>query len=460
MADRVPNVVVIGAGFAGINLVQGLKRTRCNVAMFDRHNYHLFQPLLYQVASAALSPADIAYPIRRIFRKQCNVQVILGEVEAVHLDRRTITVQGIEQDYDYLAVATGSTDSYFGKDDWAKTAVGLKTVDDATEIRKRILVAFEEAENELDAESRRAKLTFVVVGGGPTGVELAGALREIAVQDIQKDFRNIDTSTTRVLLIEANERLIKQFDPKLSARAKSDLEKMGVEVRTGDRVTQLDAGGLNIGDERIEAQTVFWAAGVQASPLGRTLGVELDRGGRVRVLPDLSVPGHPEVFVMGDLASIVDPKTKQPVPGLAPAAIQMGQHVARLLRDEIELGVRPPEHRPAFDYWNKGTLATIGKNKAVADIAGLKFGGFIAWLAWGLIHVMFLVSYRSRLAVMATWGWNYLMNARPARLITGGRLPVIRTVRDVTPNAPGTREPISSMPYCDEVAATPSASPA
>ena len=431
---RIPNVVVIGAGFAGVNLVLGLRKSRANVVIFDRHNYHLFQPLLYQVASAALSPGDIAYPIRRIFRWQQNVQVVLGEVSSIDLDKKLITVQGTTQDYDYLVIATGSTHSYFGKDEWAKTAIGLKSIDDATDIRKRILIAFEEAENELDEASRRAKLTFVIVGGGPTGVELAGALREIAVQGIQKDFRNIDTSTARVLLVEANDRLIKQMDPKLSERSRQDLLKMGVEIKLNSRVTAVDATGLSIGDERIDAQSIFWAAGVQGSALSRTLGVELDRAGRVKVLPDLSVPGHPEVFVAGDLAFFTDAKTGLPVPGLAPAAIQMGQHLGKLLKRELADGPLPPEERRPFKYWNKGTMATIGKNKAVADIAGLKFGGFVAWLMWGLVHIMFLVSFRNKFSVMVTWIWTYLFNGRGARLITGSMVPTVRKVRDVTPS--------------------------
>lgn len=442
---RVPNVCVIGAGFAGIHAVRGLRKARANVVIFDRHNYHLFQPLLYQVASAALSPGDIAYPIRRIFRSQKNVQVVLGEVSSIDLEKKLITVQGTTQDYDYLVIATGSTHSYFGKDEWAKSAIGLKTVDDATDIRKRILMAFEEAENELDEASRRAKLTFVIVGGGPTGVELAGALREIAVQGIQQDFRNIDTSTARVLLVEANDRLIKQFDPKLSERAKEDLVRMGVEIKLNSRVTAVDALGLNIGDERIDAQNIFWAAGVQGSAVSRTLGVELDRAGRVKVLPDLSVPGRPEVFIAGDLASYVDTKTNQPVPGLAPAAIQMGQFVGKLLRREIEEGPHAPADRGEFHYWNKGTMATIGKNKAVADIAGLKFGGFFAWVMWGLVHIMFLVSFRNKISVMATWIWTYLFNGRSARLITGAMVPAVRKVRDVTPS------PIPAVPVTARV---------
>lgn len=435
MAERIPNVVVVGAGFAGVHVVKQLRKVRCNVAVFDRHNYHLFQPLLYQVASAALSPADIAYPIRRIFRGQTNVSVVLGEVQSVDLTRRTITAQGIEQDYDYLVLAAGSTHSYFGKDEWAKTAIGLKSIDDALDMRKRILTAFEEAENEMDERSRRAKLTFVIVGGGPTGVELAGALREIAVKDIQRDFRNIDTSTARVILFDGNDRLIKGFPPELSERAKMDLEKLGVEVRLNSRVTNVDAQGLNVGDERIEAQNIFWAAGVQAAGISHTLGVELDRAGRVKVLPDLSVPGHPHVFVAGDLANVMDPKSNQPVPGLAPAAMQMGRHIGRLIRTEINMGPKAPSTRPAFHYVDKGTMATIGKNKAVADIRGWRFGGFLAWLMWGFVHLMFLISFRSKVFVMWTWIWDYLFNARSVRLITGEMRFSIRKVRDVTPSA-------------------------
>jgi NADH:ubiquinone reductase (H+-translocating) len=442
---RVPNVVVVGAGFAGVHVVKGLRRARANIAVFDRHNYHLFQPLLYQVASAALSPGDIAYPIRRIFRSQANVQVILGEVSSIDLKRKVITVQGVEQDYDYLVIATGSTHSYFGKDEWARTALGLKTVDDALAIRKRVLTAFEDAENECDEASRRAKLTFIVVGGGPTGVELAGALREIAVNDIQKDFRNIDTSTARVMLIEANERLIKQFSQKSSDRAKRDLEKMGIELRLNSRVTEVDSTGLEIGSERINAQNIFWAAGVQASSLSRTLGAPLDRAGRVQVLPDLSVPGHPEVFVAGDLASLVDPKTQQPVPGLAPAAMQMGKHIARVLRTELESGPRDPSTRQPFRYFDKGMMATIGKNKAVAEIWKLKIGGFIAWAMWGVVHLMFLISFRSKVFVMWTWIWNYVFTGRSVRLITGESNSSIRKVRDVTPSA----VPMTPAPQID-----------
>ena len=341
-----PNVVVVGAGFAGLRVVQGLAHMPVNVALIDRHNYHLFQPLLYQVATAALSPADIAFPIRRIFRSQKNVSCVLGNVSQIELSRKCLTVDNSQEiDYDYLVVATGATHSYFGKDDWLSNAPGLKTIDDALYIRKRILLAFEEAENELDASAQRAKLTFVIVGGGPTGVELAGALRQIAVKEIQKDYHHVDTSTARVMLVEANERVLKSFHPDLSARALRDLEKLGVEIRLNARVTSVSDEGIMIGEERIDANNVFWAAGVLASPLGKTLGVELDRAGRVIVQPDLSLPGYPNVFIAGDLASVTYGKNNKPVPGVAPAAMQMGTYIARIIAQEIVSG-RPVENRP------------------------------------------------------------------------------------------------------------------
>ena len=435
MANRKQNVVVIGAGFAGSNVARGLRDAPVQVALFDRHNYHLFQPLLYQVATAALSPADIAFPIRQVFRKQQNVDVVLAEVSRIDLEKKVIGVQNLEIDYDYLVIAAGSTHSYFGHDEWRLLAPGLKTVDDAIAIRKKILLAFEEAEHELDEASRRAKLTFVIVGGGPTGVEMAGAVREIAADNLPRDFRSIDTKTARVILVEANSRLIKTFPEKLSARAKSDLEKMGVEIRLNSRVTHIDTDGLNIGDERLDAANIIWAAGVQASPLGKSLGATLDRAGRVMVQPDLSVPGHPEVFVVGDLASICDAATNQPVPGLAPAAMQMGTYVSKIIRAETLYGQAQDKREP-FKYWDKGTMATIGKAKAVADIKGFKFGGFFAWATWCLVHVMFLVTFRSKVLVMLNWAWNYLMGSNGARLITGEFDQHIRRPRDVTPNLP------------------------
>ncbi len=428
-----PNVVVIGAGFAGLRVVQGLADVPVNVALVDRHNYHLFQPLLYQVATAALSPADIAFPIRPIFRKQKNVEIVLGDVKSIDLARKCLCVDGSQEiDFDYLVLATGATHSYFGQDAWMERAPGLKTIDDALHIRKRILLAFEEAENELDEASRRAKLTFIVVGGGPTGVELAGALRQIAVQEIQKDYRYVDTSTARVLLVEANDRVLKTFDPRLSEHARKDLEKLGVEVCLNARVTEIDDHGVMIGAERIDANNVIWAAGVLASPLGKTLGVELDRSGRVVVNPDLSVPGHPKVFIAGDLASATYGESKHPVPGVAPAAMQMGTHVAKIIRQEILSNVRL-EKRIPFDYWDKGSMATIGKAKAIAEIKGWRFTGLFAWMMWSVIHLMFLITFRSKMTVMVNWIYTYLFRSSGARLITGDFKPRIRKFRDVTP---------------------------
>ena len=433
MPNRIPNVVVVGSGFAGLHCCRGLRKTPVNIALFDKNNYHLFQPLLYQVATASLSPADIAFPIRSIFRGQKNVDCILSEVTSVDLARSIICAGDLCVDYDFLVIAAGATHSYFGHGEWDKVAPGLKRIEDAIEIRKRILLAYEEAEHELDEAARRAKLTFVVVGGGPTGVELAGALREIAVEQIQKDYHNIDTSTARVILVEANDRVLKQFAKSLSEKAKQTLLKMGIELRLNGRVTQIDDGGVCVGDERISANNVFWAAGVQANPIGRTLGVPLDRAGRVLVKPDLSVPGYPNVFVIGDLASIVDTKTNQPVPGLAPAAMQMGDHVAKVIRQQVRGGVKVEDRLP-FSYFDKGTMATIGKARAVADIRGWKFSGLFAWLLWSGIHLMFLIGFRSKIVVMINWIWTYIFDNKGARLITGEFKPKITKMRDVTPD--------------------------
>ncbi len=415
--NRRPRVIVIGAGFAGVKVAKGLARSDCDILLFDRHNYHLFQPLLYQVATAGLSPGDIAYPIRRVFRSQQNVQVVMAHVDSVDLKLRIVRTEDEELGYDYLVIAVGATHSYFGKPEWEKFAPGLKTVDDATEIRKRVLLAFEEAEQEADPHERRAKLTFVVIGGGPTGVEMAGALREIASSDIPKDFRFIDTKTARIILLQGGDRLLPAMHPILSARAKDDLESMGVEVRLNSRVTNIEKHAVWIGKERLEAENIIWAAGVQGQPIAKTLGVPLDKSGRVIVDEDLSVPGFGEVFVIGDAAAALDCDTKQPVPGVAPAAMQMGAFVARQIRDNLSFG--KTFDRPAFNYIDKGTMATIGTAKAVADIKGIRFGGLLAWLMWGLIHVMFLISHRSKLVVMVQWTFGYVLGSRAVRLITG-----------------------------------------
>ncbi len=416
-----PRVIVVGGGFGGLRVVKRLRRLPADVEVLDRHNYHLFQPLLYQVASAVLSPAEIAYPIRRIFRRQQNVSVHLAEVRGVDLTRQVVVLSdGAEHAFDYLVLAAGATHSYFGHDEWAASAPGLKTIDDALEIRRRVLMAFEQAEHEADDDARRAMLSFVVVGGGPTGVELAGALKEIAVQSIPRDFRNVDTTTARVILVEANDRLLAAMPAPCSERARRSLQRMGVEVRLQSKVTQVSAQGVRIGDEFIAAANVLWAAGVTASPIARSLAVELDRAGRVIVERDLSVPGHPNVFVIGDMAHVKDIKRGGAVPGLAPAAMQMGDFVGKLLDHEIR-DMRSRDDRPAFRYRDKGTLATIGRARAVAHIAGMNFSGVFAWLLWSVVHITFLIGFRSKLFVMLGWAWNYIMFSRGARLITGER---------------------------------------
>jgi NADH dehydrogenase len=409
--------VVIGAGFGGINVCKALKGAKAVVSLVDKQNYHLFQPLLYQVAGAALSPADVAYPIRRIFRAQKNVRVCLAQATGINLAERRIEFHKDSTHFDYLVLAAGATHSYFGHDEWRLEAPGLKSIEDAVEIRKRILLAFEEAEYELNETTRRAKLTFVIVGGGPTGVELAGVLKEIAVDTIKDDFHNVDTSTARIVLIDASSRLLPTFDPELSARAQRDLERMGIEVILNSSVTQVDAHGVALGDTRIEAQNVFWAAGVKASPLAQTLGVPLDRAGRVVVNPDLSIPGHKQVFVIGDMAAAQDALTGAPVPGVAQAAIQEGAFVGEIIKHELQ--TNQTNRRPTFAYRDKGSMATIGKAKAVAQIGNLKFGGLTAWLLWSFVHVAFLVGFRNKVFVVLSWVWNYTLSARGARLIVG-----------------------------------------
>ena len=415
-AESRPRILVIGCGFAGLSAARELERARARVTVLDRKNHHLFQPLLYQVATAALSPGDIAAPIRNIVRRQKNTTVLLGEVSAIDPDARIVRTGGREISYDYLIVAAGAVDSYFGHDGWRPFAPGLKTIDDALEMRRRILLAFERAEWEQDPAARRELLTFCVVGGGPTGVELAGALAEIARHSLVRDFRDIDPSQAKVVLIEAADRVLPAFPAELSGKAARQLEALGVTIRTGVKVTKIDDGAVWLGSERVGARTALWAAGVAASPLARSLGVPLARHGRVPVRPDLSVPGRPEIYVAGDLASIA--RDGKPVPGLAPAAMQEGRHAARNVRRAIAGRPTLP-----FRYVDKGTLATIGRSRAVADIRGWQISGFFAWAAWLGIHIFFLIGFRNRLLVMFEWAWAYLTWQRGARLITGGEIP-------------------------------------
>lgn len=432
-----PRVVIVGGGFGGLNAARALAGAPVDVVLVDRSNHHLFQPLLYQVATAALSPADIASPIRKVLKKQANATVVLAEAREVDPEREVVRTELGDIGFDFLVLAAGATHSYFSNDQWAPFAPGLKTIDDATEIRRRFLLAFEAAELERDPDARQAALTFVVVGAGPTGVELAGALSEIAHEAIPHDFKMVDTTTARVVLVELKDRVLPAMDERCSADAHRALEELGVEVMVGTEVTAIDEGGVTMGDDRIAADNVFWAAGVQASPLGRSLGVELDRAGRVKVEPDLTVPGHARIFVIGDQAHAVDPETGAMVPGLAQGAIQGGRYVAGVIAAEAEAaaaGRSAPEREP-FRYRDKGTLATIGRNKAVADIRGLKMRGFVAWFLWVVVHVMFLVSFRNRIAVMSGWVWSYLFYDRGARLITGNRKVKVRRSLFVPPDA-------------------------
>ena len=404
-------MAVLGAGFAGLAAARALARAPVKVVVVDRRNHHLFQPLLYQVAAAALNPADIAQPIRRVLRRQRNAEVLLAEVTGVDLARRRVLLADGEIEYQQLILATGATHSYLGHPDWAALAPGLKTVEDALEIRRRVLTAFERAEREPDAGRRRALMTFVIVGGGPTGVELAGALAEIARRTLAADFRHIAPERSRVVLVEAAPRVLPTYPEALSGSARRQLERLGVEVHTGAPVSAIDEGGAVVAGDRLEAATVLWAAGVEASPLARSLRTALDRAGRVRVNPDLSVPGHPEAYVVGDLAWLEE--DGRPIPGVAPAAIQEGRHAAknvlRALRGEPGL---------PFHYRDKGLLATIGRGAAVAAIGRVRLTGLLAWLAWLLVHIYFLIGFRNRLAVLLQWAWSYLTFERGARLIT------------------------------------------
>ncbi len=416
------HVVIIGGGFGGIAAARALKRAPVRLTIVDRRNHHLFQPLLYQVATAALNPSDIASPIRRIVRRQRNAYVILGEATSIDTRRKIVRLADNESEvaYDYLIVATGATHSYFGHDEWIEPAPGLKTLEDAVEIRRRVLVAYEAAEREVDASEVANWMTFVIIGAGPTGVEMAGALAEISRRVLERDFRKIDPGRARIILIEAGPRVLPAMSPESSASARRQLERLGVEVITDSPVTAIDDRGVTHGGARLDSRTVIWAAGVAASPLGKALGAEvkLDRAGRVIVNQDLSVAGADGVFVIGDLASISS--GGRPVPGLSPAAMQEGRQAAR----NIVRSIRGEPTLP-FRYRDKGTLATIGKAAAVADIAGLHLSGLVAWLMWLFVHIFFLIGFRNRFIVIVEWAWTYVRNDRGARLITGDVEPLL-----------------------------------
>jgi NADH:quinone reductase (non-electrogenic) len=435
-AER-PRIVIIGGGFGGLYAARALARADVQVTLIDRRNHHLFQPLLYQVATAALNPADIAAPIRGVLRGQDNARVVLGEATGIDTARRQVQLDGEAVGYDYLVVAAGATHSYFGHDQWARVAPGLKSIEDALEIRRRILYAYEAAEREPDPARRRAWLTFVVVGGGPTGVEMAGAMAEIAHHALVSDFRRIDPDESRILLVEGQDHVLPSFDARLAPKAQAQLERLGVELLLGMRVTEIDEGGVTlvpvppddgapVVPRRIEARTTIWGAGVAGSPIARSLGVALDRAGRVLVEPDLSIPGRPEVFVIGDLAALAI--AGKPVPGVAPAAMQQGRSAAANILHSLR-----GEPREPFVYRDKGMLATIGRKAAVGTIGKLRLSGFPAWLGWALVHLFYLVGFRNRILVFIEWAWAYFTYQRGARLITG---PVAPTALPPPPPRP------------------------
>lgn len=407
-------MVIVGGGFAGLNAAKGLANApEIDVTLLDARNHHLFQPLLYQVATAGLSPAEIAAPIRAILTHARNIRVLQEQVVDVDLSRRMVVSDLGEHPYDYVLLACGSKHAYFGHDAWEVHAPGLKTLEQATEIRRRVLTAFEEAEKEASPERKRALLTFVIVGGGPTGVELAGAIGEMSRFTLARDFRHIDPTLARVILVEAGPRILPSFDKSLAARAARDLESLGVQIWSQSLVTNIDAEGLDVGTERLLCRTVLWAAGVKASSLGQRLGADLDRQGRVIVGPDLSLAGHREVFIAGDLAHVKGPDGN-PLPGMAPAALQQGRYVARRIR-AMARGASYPD----FRFRDKGQMATIGRRRAILQSGGIKFGGFAAWLSWLLVHIYYLTGFRSRMFVVLQWAWSYFSYGRGARLIVG-----------------------------------------
>jgi NADH dehydrogenase len=407
-----PRVVIVGGGFGGLYSARALRNAPVDVTLVDRRNFHLFQPLLYQVATASLNPGDIASPLRHVLRRQKNARTWLAAATSIDVAGRRVLLDDGTLDYDYLIVATGATHAYFGHPEWERFAPGLKTVEDAFELRRRFLLAFEKAERQPDPAKRRELTTFVIVGAGPTGVELAGAMSEIAQKVMPHEFRSVDTRTTRVLLLEGADRVLPGYPEELSTKAQRQLERLGVEVRTSAFVTDIDEGCVRIGDERIAACNVFWAAGVAASSLGASLGVPLDRAGRVLVEPDLTIPGHREIFVIGDLAHATQDGGM--VPGVAQGAMQGGRFVARTIQNDLR-----GKDRGIFHYRDKGSLATIGRAAAVADFGALRISGFIAWAVWAFIHILYLIGFRNRAIVMMQWAWAYLTYQRGIRLITG-----------------------------------------
>ena len=419
-----PHIVVLGGGFGGLNLAKSLRNTHAQITMIDRQNHHLFQPLLYQVATTTLSSVEIAKPLRSILSEQENICVQLGKVEAIDLKTRTVILSDRAVTYDYLIIALGGVTSYFGHPEWAENAPGLKSINDALRIRREILFAFEQAELSNNAEEIKRLMTIVIVGGGPTGVELAGACKELGRFVMRHDFRKIDPTKVRVILIEAADRILMHLPRDLSASAQRQLEDIGVEVRLNTMVKDIKRETVIVSHkekpdvlETIEAASIVWAAGVGANPITRTLGVDIDRAGRIKVNPDLSVPGFPEVFAIGDIAFILN-KDGTPVPGVSPAAIQMGQYAARTIETELADPHLRPDQREPFKYWDKGTMATIGHSRAVAMIGGIKFSGFLAWVAWLAVHILFLVGFTNKLTVVIRWVWAFFTRRQGARVIT------------------------------------------
>lgn len=417
-----PRVVIVGCGFGGLFAARALRRAAVDLVVVDRNNYHLFQPLLYQVASAALAPADIAQPIRRILRGQRNALIVLADIDRVCLQERCVHAGATRIEYDYLILAPGAVDNYFGHAQWHRFAPGMKEIEHATRIRSRLLLSFETAEIEADRDESAAHLSFVIIGGGPTGVELAGAIKELAVDVVARDFRLADTRQARVILLEAGPRLLPALQPDSSQRALKQLQDLGVEVRLGQPVTEIYADGVLVGGERLRSRNVIWAAGVKASALVETLGAELGPGGRVKIMPDCSVPGHPHVFVIGDAAWLLDRRSGHAVPGVSQGALQMGRYVARVIAAESrtngEAAARKLRTR-GFRYVDFGAMATVGKSRAVVEIGRWRFGGLPAWIAWMALHITVLIGFRNRLAVLISWIYSYVFFRRGSRLITG-----------------------------------------